>query len=100
MKRILLGLAIASLIPVTGFAASAGEQSCRACHGMEKTIVGPGFNQIAARYKGDADAVQKLKISIVEGSSGKWGSTPMPANKDLTAEEVDRFARWVMSLNK
>lgn len=100
MKRIFLGLTIALLAPASSMAASASEQSCRACHVMDTTLVGPGFNQIAARYKGDADAIQKLKTSMLEGSAGKWGSIAMPPNKELTAAEADRFAHWIMSLNK
>lgn len=102
MKHAFLGLTLtlALLVPASSMAASASEQSCRVCHVMDKTLVGPGFNQIAARYKGDPEAIQKLKTSMLQGSSGKWGSMAMPANTELTAAEAERFAHWVMSLNK
>ncbi|VVE17109.1 Cytochrome c-552 [Pandoraea iniqua] len=80
-------------------APSASEQTCRACHDMNDKKVGPAFRAIAASYRDDPAALAKIKKSIVEGSSGKWGSIPMPPNA-LAEGEADRFAAWVMSLNK
>ncbi|WP_211451841.1 c-type cytochrome [Collimonas antrihumi] len=82
-----------------GREAVAGEESCRACHSMDTTLVGPPFRAVAARYKDDQLAIEKLKKSMLEGSSGKWGSVAMPPNQGLTREEAERFAHWVMSLN-
>ena len=66
---------------------------------MKDKIVGPAFMQIAAAYQNDSDAIAKLKRSMLEGSSGKWGAVPMPANVGLTDAEADRFAHWILSLN-
>ncbi len=82
-----------------GREAFAGEESCRACHAMDTTLVGPPFRAVAARYKDDQLAIEKLKKSMLEGSSGKWGGMAMPPNQGLTQEEAERFAHWVMSLN-
>lgn len=87
-------------LPMTAHAASSSEESCRICHKMDSKLVGPAFNDVAARYGKDKDAVAKLKRSMLEGSSGKWGTTPMPPNVGLTEAEADRFAHWIMSLNK
>jgi cytochrome c len=86
--------------PVAGMAASAAEESCRVCHKMDSKLIGPAFNDVAARYGKDKDAIAKLKRSMLEGSSGKWGTMAMPPNAGLTEAEAERFAHWIMSLNK
>lgn len=98
MKKIILAASLlAALTPV--LAASSSEQSCRACHTMAAKLVGPSFREIAASYKDDGEAIAHLKKSMLEGSSGKWGSVPMPANAGLSAAEAEQFSHWIMSLN-
>ncbi len=89
----LLGLSV----PAAHAAPSSSEESCRACHAMDTTKVGPPFRAIAARYRGDPDALAKLKRSMLDGSSGKWGAAPMPPNA-ITPAEADRFAHWILQL--
>ena len=82
----------------TGRSISASEQTCRACHSMDTTKVGPSFRAISERYRGDSDAVAKLKKSMLEGSSGKWNTgAQMPPNA-ISAEEAERFAKWVLGV--
>ncbi|CAJ0863394.1 hypothetical protein R20233_01049 [Ralstonia sp. LMG 32965] len=89
---------LSGMLVMTGHAApSSSEETCRACHTMDTTKVGPPFRSIAERYQNDPDAIAKLKKSMLEGSSGKWGAGTMPPNA-ITPEEADRFAHWVMQL--
>ena len=77
---------------------SASEQTCRACHALDTTKVGPPFRAIAERYRGDSDAVAKLKKSMLEGSSGKWNTgAQMPANA-ISDADAERFARWILGV--
>lgn len=77
---------------------SASEQTCRACHSIDTTKVGPPFRAIAERYRGDADAVAKLKKSMLEGSAGKWNTgAQMPPNA-ISAADAERFAHWILGL--
>lgn len=69
---------------------------CLACHGIDKKIVGPGYNDVAAKYRGDADAVSKLETSIRNGGVGKWGQIPMPPFTQLTPEELRSLAQFVL----
>lgn len=85
---------------IAAHAASSSEESCRICHKMDSKLVGPAFIDVAARYANDKDAISKLKKSMLEGSSGKWGSIAMPPNAGLTEAEAERFSHWIMSLNK
>ena len=69
---------------------------CLACHGIDKKIVGPGYHDVAAKYRGDAQAVSKLEASIRNGSVGKWGEVPMPPFSQLKSEEVRILAEFVL----
>ncbi|HZZ04145.1 c-type cytochrome [Paraburkholderia sp.] len=77
---------------------SASEQTCRACHSIDTTKVGPAFRAIAERYRGDSDAVAKLEKSMLEGSSGKWNTgAKMPPNA-ISAADAERFSYWILGI--
>ncbi len=71
------------------------KNSCTACHGMTHRIVGPGFNEIAARHKGRADAEAYLTGKIRSGGSGVFGSVPMPPQPQLSESDAQAMARWI-----
>lgn len=49
--------------------------ACLSCHAIAQKIVGPSYQEVAAKYKGDAQALSKLEVSICKGSIGKWGAS-------------------------
>jgi len=70
--------------------------ACTACHGVKSKIVGPGFNEIAAKYKGKADAESYLTGKIKAGGSGVWGAVPMPAQDQLKDADAKAIAKWIV----
>lgn len=86
--------------PVFADQALATAKNCMACHAVDKKMVGPSYKDVAAKYKGDADAVKKLAVSIQKGSTpgkGNWGPVPMPANTQVSEAEATKLATWVMA---
>lgn len=71
-------------------------QVCLRCHGMEHTHVGPGFAQIAQRYRGQPDAQAYLERKIREGSVGVWGRKLMPRQPGISAAQAQAMAAWVL----
>ena len=69
--------------------------ACTGCHGMTSKIIGPGFNEIAAKYEGRADAQAYLSKRIKEGGQGVWGAIPMPPQAALQQNEADQIATWL-----
>lgn len=69
---------------------------CKACHQMNKALVGPAFTAIRARYAG-ADASAYLAEKIKQGGQGVWGSMPMPAMAQLDDTVVAALALWLAS---
>lgn len=81
----------------TGEAAQRGQAlGCMRCHGMVTTYVGPGFAEIASRYRGDADAPARLRKVIRQGSVGTWGRVIMPRQSQVGEADAALLADWIL----
>lgn len=67
------------------------KNTCTACHGIDKKIVGPGFNEIAKKYPGKVDY---LAGKIKAGGAGVWGPIPMPA-QNIGEADAKTIANWI-----
>jgi len=72
------------------------QNKCTACHGMTKKIIGPGFSEITAKYKGDATAEARLIEVVTNGGSGVWGGS-MPPHGHIKAENIKTMVRAILS---
>jgi cytochrome c len=101
MKIKLLGFAVACLL-VSGSAFASEElakkNNCMGCHQMNKKGMGPSFNEISAKYKGDANGAMTLEDSIKEGSKEKWGKMPMAPQASVSEPDAKALAAWILSL--
>ena len=100
MKRALFALATALVAagPALADQALATAKNCMACHAIDKKLVGPAYKDVAAKYAGQAGAVDKLAAKIQKGGAGVWGPVPMPANTQVNEAEAKKLAAWVLSL--
>jgi cytochrome c len=100
MKRALFALLTATALAGPAFAdqALATAKNCMACHAVDKKLVGPAYKDVAAKYAGQKDAVDKLSVKIMKGGAGVWGPVPMPANTQVSDAEAKKLAAWVLSL--
>ncbi len=69
---------------------------CTLCHQVDNRILGPSFKEVAVKYKGDKDAVNRTAERIVKGSKGVWGEVAMPPN-NIKDDEARRIAAWILS---
>jgi len=76
--------------------ALARQNGCMACHGMVHKQVGPGFAQVAARYRDDPEAPGRLAGRIRDGSVGTWGRVIMPRQSQLSEAQARLLAQWVL----
>jgi cytochrome c len=75
----------------------AQKSGCMACHGQNNKIVGPGYNEIQARYKDQPDAESRLAAKVKAGGQGVWGSVPMPPNAHLKDGDIKTLVQWILS---
>jgi cytochrome c len=92
----MLGIALISM-PALASKELAQKNTCLACHGVDKKIVGPAFLDIAKKYAGQKDAEATLIASIKKGGSGKWGPVPMPEQAALTDADAKALAAWILA---
>jgi len=77
--------------------AVARANACMGCHAVDRKLVGPSFQQIAAKYKGDATAQGKLEKKVRDGGSGVWGAIPMPSHPAMSAADIHTVVAWVLA---
>ena len=77
------------------------KSGCLACHKVDVKLVGPAYHDIAAKYKGQADAQAVLTEAVLKGSVNKWGPVPMPpkgGRADVSDEDVGKIGAWILTL--
>ena len=97
-RRIVITLC--AMLVSAGAAASpelAKAKNCGACHHLERKMVGPAFQAIAAKYADDAAAADILKGKVINGGVGNWGRMPMPAQANVAPEESEALVKWILA---
>ena len=91
--------AVAVAAPGNDMRALAQKSGCFACHAVDKKMVGPAWNDVAVKYRGQKDAETKLVAKVAKGGSGVWGAMPMPPNEPRVKEEdIRALVRFILSL--
>jgi cytochrome c len=91
-----IALAFATVNTATAQTTLVESKNCVLCHSSEKTVVGPSFKAISAKYRGDKDAPERLVLIVLRGGSGIWGKTAMPANPQVSSEEAKTLVAWIL----
>jgi cytochrome c len=66
---------------------------------IDKKLVGPAWNDVANKYRGQKDAEAKLVAKVAKGGSGAWGSVPMPPNAPRVNEnDIKTLVHFILSL--
>lgn len=73
---------------------------CLNCHAIDRKLVGPSFQEIASKYKGQKEAVSNSAKRIIQGSSNVWGEIPMLPHAQFSQSQAEEMVRWIFSLNK
>lgn len=103
-NALLLGLAAAAVLIATpsvqASEAIVKKARCVACHAVDQKRVGPAYKEVAAKYKGQADAVAVLSAKVRNGGTGNWGQIPMPPHGADKISDADLKAaiEWILKL--
>jgi len=101
MKKQLVAASLLSFAATMGAHAATPEElakskNCMACHAVGTKVVGPAYKDVAAKYKGQKDAEDKLAQKVIKGGGGVWGPVPMPPNA-VSDAEAHTLVKWVLS---
>jgi cytochrome c len=78
--------------------ALANASGCLACHSVDKKLIGPGYKDIADKYRGNKAAEADLARKVKGGSKGVWGDIQMPANAHVKDEDIRAIVQWILSI--
>ena len=101
--------AAAAALMISGQASAdlelAKKSGCLACHSVEKKVVGPAWKDVAAKYKGDAGAKDRLVEKVKKGGKGNWtdvvGKAVMPPYSPRVSDEnIGKLVDFVLGLAK
>lgn len=74
------------------------ESDCKSCHLIDDKSAGPGYRDVAKKYKKDPKAIETLSNKIINGGSGVWGETAMAAHPQITKENAMLMVEYILSL--
>lgn len=75
----------------------ANKNACMGCHQVDKKLVGPSYKDVAAKYKGDKNAMAHLTKKVKGGGAGVWGPVPMPANPNISDADLKTVLDWILA---
>ncbi|WP_228441259.1 c-type cytochrome [Chryseobacterium phosphatilyticum] len=71
---------------------------CLACHKIDTKLIGPSYQDVAAKYtKTDVD---QLAQKIIDGGKGNWGDIPMTPHEGISREDAKQMVKYILSLKK
>jgi cytochrome c len=109
-KPVRAGIFFVSAMLLAGSAMAADEEAAKAlarqnncfkCHGVDKKKDGPAWREVAAKYKGKADAEQRLSTHITSGEKAKFPDGHEEDHKIVKAQdpaEIRNLVQWILSL--
>jgi cytochrome c len=97
MKTVIMSLVFMAL-PAWADNTLLVKNNCLACHNVNQTVVGPSFKDVANRYRGQADAADRLAKKIRAGGAGVWGTMPMPAHLQIPESDAKKLAVYILNI--
>lgn len=97
----LLMSASAAAVDAEAAEALARQESCLKCHGIDKKKSGPAYTQIAAKYRGEADAEERLLKHVKAGEVVKLANGEEERHRIIKTkdeDEIRNLIRWILSL--
>ncbi|HTR58742.1 MAG TPA: c-type cytochrome [Casimicrobiaceae bacterium] len=101
----LAAAALLSAMPAFGADAAAAQalardNKCFTCHAIDKDKAAPAWKAVAAKYKGNKDAVAILTKHLTTGPKVKLGGSEMdhPVLNSKSPDDTKNFVEWLLSL--
>lgn len=74
------------------------QSDCLSCHNEKNKIVGPSYKEVAAKYENTPENITMLAGKIIKGGQGNWGEVPMTAHPQLSQEDAEEMARYILTV--
>jgi cytochrome c len=74
------------------------KSGCLACHAVDKKVLGPSYQEVAAKYAGDKNAAAALVQKVKAGGVGVWGQIPMPPHPQLSDADLNTMVTSILAV--
>ncbi len=74
------------------------EHNCYLCHADSDALAGPAFVDVAAKFRGNPNAIALLVTFVRRGEHG-GGPWHMPPHPEVSGDEATAMARYILSLD-
>ena len=68
------------------------------CHRVDERLIGPSFQEVAAKYSASQNNINLLVNSILAGGDGNWGDLPMSAHPNMSAATARQMVNEILAL--
>ena len=76
------------------------KSDCVGCHHKENKLIGPTYQDIAAKYPPTDKNITLLAGKIIKGGKGVWGSVPMTPHSKISEDDAKLMVKYILSLKK
>lgn len=106
LRATALALTMALTTQVHALDAAAAEKlvndnKCVKCHAVDRKKDGPAYRDVAAKFRGEPDAVAKITHHVTAGDMVKFPDGHEERHKKLkvsSPDETENVVRWILSL--
>jgi cytochrome c len=75
------------------------KSDCKSCHQLNVRSVGPSYNEVAVKYKGQ-NVIDQLADKVIAGGMGVWGEHAMSAHPAISKADAKQMVSYIMSLSE
>ena len=109
--RVLVLSAMTALATVSGAARAVDAEAadkllrdnkCFKCHAVDRKKDGPAYRDVAAKFRLEADAQQRLIMHLTSGEMAKFPDGHQEHHKKVKFDnqaELDNLAAWILTLD-
>ncbi len=76
------------------------KSDCLTCHRVDVKLLGPAYEEVAAKYPATDENIEMLAGKIIQGGAGNWGDIPMLAHPSVTEDDAKEMVKYILSLKK
>jgi cytochrome c len=73
---------------------------CGTCHKVDTKIIGPAFQDVAAKYPATETNIETLAKKVIDGGKGNWGEIPMTPHPAVSLDDAKEMVKYILSLKK
>ncbi|MBN9298581.1 MAG: c-type cytochrome [Filimonas sp.] len=74
------------------------KNDCLTCHKVSEKLIGPSYQEVAAKYENNEENVKHLADKVIKGGQGVWGQVPMTPHAGVSQADAEQMIKYVLLL--